>query len=374
MSVASQYSGTSPTVSPAKAPFQSSASYAEQSRQAAMAKQALDRIATDYASRGEGIAGQIPSAVRERAQTSAANVRQSMTPMVTDPFAGLDLYEYSGGPNSALISGLNAQREQLQKNYATNKADANNLYGILSSDIEEYGAGLQTRYQESAGKMSAAETARNDALIAEQAAQEARRAAAAAELGLSAESLQMAPDTTMDELMATNAGAASNWANLFEANRLREDASTGRQLAGATATKNQQLMAMKSYLDQQQSMLDQQIAMERSKSPTQTLTALGRGIESKVNEGIINQLFPEAPELTPRQQNVENAMRDLQMNPNDPRAVAAFSALQESAARKFGNKALLQEEPLTRAEMIALRSMDVPVSYFYPDASQFTNR
>lgn len=337
------------------------------------AKESLDRVVADFASRGEGIAGQIPAQVRERAQASAANLAQGQRG-VTDPFAGLNLYEYSGGANSALLAQLRAQREQAQKNYATNKADANNLYGILSSDIEEYGAGLQTRYTQSAEQMSGAEATRNDALIAEQAAQEGRRSAAASELGLGIESLQMAPSTTINELMATNAGAASNWANLFEANKLREDASTGRQLAGATATKNQQLLAMKSFLDQQQAAIDQQIAMERSKSPTKSLTALGRLIESRTNEEIVNQLFPQAAELTPRQKEAQSAMTDLGFNPSDPRDAARFSALQERAAQKFGNKALLQEQPLTREEMIALEAMGVPVSYFYPDTSQFTNR
>lgn len=334
-------------------------------------KETLNRIAADFTSRGEGLAGQLPAQVRERAQASAANVPRM--PEVTDPFAGLDLYEYSGGPNSALIAQLTAQREQAQKNYATNKADANNLYGILSSDIEEYGAGLQTRIRGSQESMAADETARTDALVAQQAAQEARRAAAAAELGLSAESLQAAPDNTLNEIMATNAGAASNWANLFEANRLREDSSTGRQMAGATATKNQQLIAMKNFLDQQQAAIDQQIAMERSKSPTQSLTALGRAIEAETNKRIVGQIFPGDPELTPRQQSTQQAMIDLNMDPSNPRDAARFSALQERAAQKFGNKALLQEEPLTREEMIVLKAMEVPVSYFYPDASQFRN-
>jgi hypothetical protein len=295
------FSGSSPTVTPAQAPLQSDASYAGQRN-----RQAIDAVVADYVSKAAPSARQQSAQLRQtvlptKSQPTTEAVAVNPLDMLLQDYNNLlsrpEAWQTTGGPNQAILSALRGQREQLQQNYATNKADANNLYGILSSDIEEYGAGLQTRYGESAGQMSAAETARNDALIAEQAAQEARRAAAAAELGLSAESLQMAPDTTMNELMATNAGAASNWANLFEANRLREDASTGRQLAGATATKNQQLLAMKGFLDQQSAAIDQQIAMERSKAPTRQLTEIGKVLQDAALGAYGDYLSPEEAPL-----------------------------------------------------------------------------
>jgi hypothetical protein len=285
--------------------------------------QSLNAVVADYTSRGGGLAGQLPTQIQQAAQAAARNLPGGQQQAPVNPMDLLlqdynnllsrpEAWDVSGGPNAGLISALRGQRETFQKNYATNKADANNLYGILSSDIEEYGAGLQTRYGESAEQMSAAETARNDALIAQQAAQEGRRAAAAAELGLSAESLQMTPDTTVNELMATNAGAASNWANLFEANRLREDASTGRQLAGATATKNQQLVAMKNFLDQQQAMVDQQISLERSKAPTRQLSDIGRVLQEAALGNYRDFLSPEEaaaysqnPQIAKKQQGFE---------------------------------------------------------------------
>lgn len=297
MVVRNPYSGTSPTVTPAIAPFQSTENYNAQRN-----AQSIDAIVGDYVSRTVPSAKQRSTQLRQqvlptRSQSTAEPVSVNPLDMLLADYNNLlnrpEAWQTVGGPNQAILSGLRVQREQLQKNYATNKANANNLYGILSSDIEEYGAGLQTRYGESQESMSAAETARTDALVAEQAAQEAKRAAAAAELGLSAESLQMAPDQTINELMATNAGAASNWANFFEANRLREDASTGRQLAGATATKNQQLIAMKNFLDQQQAAVDQQIAMERSKSPTRQLTEIGKVLQDAALGAYEDYLSPE---------------------------------------------------------------------------------
>jgi hypothetical protein len=282
--------------------------------------QALNAIIADFTSRGEGIAGQRPSQISQAAagrmsrgeQAQAVNPLDALYDAYIQMMSRPEAWETVGGPNQGMISALNAQRQQLQKNYATNKADANNLYGILSSDIEDYGAGLQERFGQSAEQMSAAETARVDAISAERAAQDARRAAAAAELGLSMESLQMAPDATTNELVAANAGAASNWANLFEANRLREDASTGRQLAGATATKNQQLIAMKNFLDQQQSMIDQEIAMERSKSPSRQLTAIGKALQAGALGGYENlfnpkgePLYSENPQIAKQQQGFE---------------------------------------------------------------------
>ena len=262
--------------------------------------ESLNAIVADYATRNPiPSARQASSELRQRALGTPAQQGPTMDPLdllnldYNNLLSRPEAWQTVGGPNQGIISALTAQRQQLQQNYATNKADANNLYGILSSDIEEYGTGLQTRYAESQESMSAAETARTDALVAEQAAQEARRAAAAAELGLGMESLQMTPDNTINELMATNAGAASNWANLFEANRLREDASTGRQLAGATATKNEQLLAMKNYLDQQQAMVDQQIMMERSKSPTRQLTEIGKVLQDAALGAYEDYLNPE---------------------------------------------------------------------------------
>jgi hypothetical protein len=296
------------------------------------ASQALNAIIADYtATQGLPSARRASSELRQRVLSSPA--RQASSPAVNPLDALYDAYnqlmgrpeawETVGGPNQGMISALNAQRQQLQRNYATNKADANNLYGILSSDIEEYGTGLQERYGQSAEQMSAAETARVDAISAERAAQDARRAAAAAELGLSMESLQMAPDTTTNELLAANAGAASNWANLFEANRLREDASTGRQLAGATATKNQQLIAMKNFLDQQQSMIDQQIASERAQSPTRQLTAIGKALQAGALGGYENlfnpkgePLYSENPQIAKKQQGFELFGKSMS-NPRD---------------------------------------------------------
>lgn len=311
------------------------------------------------------------------------NSQPAATPQYTDPFAGLDLYEYSGGPNAALLASLRSQREQLMKNYTQNRADVENLYGVLSQeegvastgllgDIEQYGADLQKRYDTTMGDMASAQTAYQQGITDQRATQGANRSNAAAELGLAAESLIAPPSTALDEISAMSGAAAENWRNLFSANKLFEQGSTSRQLTGAENTRNNQLLAMKRYLDDQQAAIDSEIAMEQSKSPTKSLTALGRAIEAATNEQIVNQLFPEAPGLTPRQQDAANAMIDLGLTPGNPADDAAFSALQEEAYNAYNNF-IATGQPLTRQQAIALEAMGVPLGYMNPNYAGFTN-
>ena len=331
--------------------------------------QALNAVVADYTARnGIPSARRASSELRQRALGAPAEQGPTMDPLdllnmdYNNLLSRPEAWQTVGGPNQGIISALAAQREQLQQNYATNKADANNLYGILSSDIEEYGAGLQTRYGKSQESMSAAETARTDALVAEQAAQEARRAAAAAELGLSAESLQAAPDQTINEIMATNAGAASNWANLLEANKLQADASTGRQLTGATATKNQQLIAMKNFLDQQQAAVDQQIMMERSKSPTRQLTEIGKVLQDAALGAYEDYLSPEDapmysanPIIARRQQAFESEGRSM----DNPADMKWYSDTYNSIVSKLNNAKAGVSPGLTDAEKRFMQAFQI---------------
>lgn len=188
------------------------------------------------------------------------------------------MYETVGGPNAALIAQLNAQKAQYAQNYSQNKADVENLYGTLTQDITQYGTDLQGRYDTTMGQMATDQSGYQQGLTDTLASQQANRAAAAAELGLGVESLQAPPSTAMNEIAAASGAAAENWKNLFSANKLFEQASTGRQVTGAENTKSNQLLAMKRYLDQQNMALDAQIAGEKSKTATQQLTDVGKAL------------------------------------------------------------------------------------------------
>lgn len=230
------------------------------------------------------------------------------------------MYTTVGGPNAALISSLQAQKAQLQKNYGQNKADANNLYGELSSDIETYGEALQQRYTTDIGAMATAQEERQQGLADLQTQRDADRARVAASLGIAAEDVQTPQSTALQEIAGLSSAAATNWENLFKANQLLAEGSTGRQLAGAKATQADQLMAMKRFLDAQSLAIDSQIAAERMKAPTQELTDIGKALRSLEVDELVRQAqaaFPErygageGPDKTDLIQGFETAQKNI---------------------------------------------------------------
>lgn len=352
MVIRNPYSGSSPTVTPAKAPLQSTEDYSAQRN-----KQALDAIAADYvtrtaaAPRRQTVGSQ--KLQSQIAQQAAVNPLDMLLADYNNLLSRPEAWETVGGPNQGIISALQGQRKQFQENYKTNRADANNLYGILTSDIEGYGEALQGRYATSAEQMSAAEAARTTAVTDAAAQAEARRRAAAAELGLAVEEVQQPADSATQEILATNAGAASNWANLLEANRLQAAASTGRQVAGATATKNQQLLAMKNFLDQNLAAVDQQIMMERSKSPTRQLTDIGKVLQDAAlgaYEDYLNPqegpMYSQNPAIAKKQQGFEYFGKSM-ANPAD---LQWYDKTYSSIINKISNAKAGVSPSLTQAE------------------------
>jgi len=269
-------------------------------------RDALESITAEYTgrggvlsgSRGEGIAGQLPGQAEERAIAG----RQAPAPRPEDPRGSFlqslldQMYTTSGGPNAAMIAQYNAQKKQLQENYSQNKADANNLYGQLSSDIETYGAGLQERYTTDIDAMAATQAERQQGLADLQSQRDADRARVAASLGIGAEDVQTPQSSALQEIAGLSSAAASNWENLFKTNKLLADASTGRQVAGAKATQADQLMAMKRFLDAQSQAIDSQIAMERMRPVTQELTDVGKALRSLEVDELVSQAQAAFPE------------------------------------------------------------------------------
>ena len=280
-------------------------------------RDALESIAAEYTgtggtlsgTRGEGIAGQLPGQVRERA------IAGRQAPAGEEQGSGFNLqavldqmYRTVGGPNAAMLAQFEAQKQQLQKNYSQNKADANNLYGTLSTDedvpstgllgdIERYGGQLQERYTTDIEGMATGQGERQEQLAGLQSQRDADRARVAASLGIGAEDVQTPQSSTLQEIAGLSSQASSNWENLFKANQLLAEGSTGRQIAGAQATKSNQLMAMKRYLDAQNAAIDSQIAMERMKTPTQELTDFGKFAQPAMFGEQLRQLQGIAPNI-----------------------------------------------------------------------------
>tara|TARA_R110001606_G_scaffold149293_1_gene289249 strand:+ start:29 stop:715 length:687 start_codon:yes stop_codon:yes gene_type:complete len=170
------------------------------------------------------------------------------------------------------------------------------------------------------GEMDTAQSQYQQNITDTRAGQQDNRAAAAAELGLSAESLQAAPSTAMDEIAATSGAAAENWKNLFSANQLFEQSSTDRQVTGANNTKSNQLLGMKRYLDSQNMALDAQIAAEKGKTATQELTDVGRALRGAQVDQTLKYAQSIAPgiygsgseaEQTALMSGFDNAQRDI---------------------------------------------------------------
>ena len=179
-------------------------------------RDALESIAAEYTgtggtlsgTRGEGIAGQLPGQVRERA------IAGRQAPAGEEQGSGFNLqavldqmYRTVGGPNAAMLAQFEAQKQQLQKNYSQNKADANNLYGTLSTDedvpstgllgdIERYGGQLQERYTTDIEGMATAQGERQQQLADLQSQRDADRARVAASLGIGAEDVQTPQSST----------------------------------------------------------------------------------------------------------------------------------------------------------------------------------
>jgi sulfite reductase alpha subunit-like flavoprotein len=292
--------------------------------------------------------------------------------MATDTQNALNLllgqmYETSGGPNQATIRQLEAQRLAAQKNYKTNRADAQNLYGVLSQDIQEMGADLQTSYGTAIGESEASAAARQAELSAEQARQQANRQKAAAELGLAPESIQTnyASDEALNTGMGNVAAGATNWENLLRSQKESAMERTNRLVTATGNTKTQTLLGMKAFLDAQQAQINAQIAGERGKTPTQKLTPLGKILSGAMNEQTLKQAQAQFPELfgsqevklTKGQQAAQDVMTQLGINSQQYSDLLATGTvlLQEGRAAE-----------LTNPQRIVLASLGVP-QYMFGD-------
>jgi hypothetical protein len=248
------------------------------------------------------------------------------------------MYETSGGPNQAAIRQLEAQRLAAQKNYKTNRADAQNLYGVLSQDIQGMGTDLQTSYDAAIGESQSTASARQAALSAELVRQQENRNRAAAELGLAQEAAltNYASDEALNTGMGNVATSATDWENLLRGQQASAQERTNRMVTATGNTKTQTLLGMKAFLDAQQAQINAQIAGERGKTPTQKLTPLGKLLSGAMNDQTLKKAQAQFPDLfgsagvqlTPGEQAAQNAMTQYGIGPQE------YSTLLSSAMLK----------------------------------------
>lgn len=187
-------------------------------------------------------------------------------------------YSYlTGGPNWALINQLTQQRKDAQKRYKTNRADVENMYGQLTTDVQADTEALGKSYDAGMQQSSAAAQANVAGLSGELAAQQERRNRAAAELGISKEALLTDYGSTgrLNEAMGTVLGQNQNWQGLLTAQKnLAVERGNNMQTAVGN-TKNQTTTAMKQEYDRVATNINNAIRSEKSRQAVRKLTEEG---------------------------------------------------------------------------------------------------
>ena len=232
---------------------------------------------------GAGNATNIAVSKLEQAyKDAAANVTPSDTAFNDYLSAKNDTYgKYSyltGGPNMGLINQLNQQKKDKAKLYKTNRADVENMYGQLTSDVEVDNAALQQSYDtgiQQAGQRTQDAVA---GLSAELAAQNARRTQGAKELGIQNEVALGDPQSTgaLNEAMGTLLGQNQNWQGLLTSQKQSAMQQGQNVEAGIGNTRNQITTGMKQTLDFANANINNAIRSEKSRVAVRKLTDEGK--------------------------------------------------------------------------------------------------
>ena len=344
-------------------------------------KQTLDTVVRDYTdSRGQGIAGQTAAGAMEGAQRKYSPSGINFARDAAQMQAGLDAldaasWEMVGGVNWGAINALNAQKTSLNKNYATNRADAESMYGTLSTDeavastgmigdIQTMGGQLDTAYTNQIQGSQDASTKRQELLSAEQQRQQANRERVQASMGVGKEGSLMsyASDAGLSKGMADVAASAGSWEDLLRTQQTSAQSSTSNLMTGAANTRDQTILNMKNYLDGQVGQIDSQIANYKSQGPTRQLSDIGKLLQKAQN----NQVLNEAQRMYPDQYGAGNVpeMTDAEALRSSLNVTAQdYANMQATAMAKFSERELNPTDPqykLTAVEQAILQASGLP--------------
>lgn len=188
-------------------------------------------------------------------------------------------YSYlTGGPNWGLINQLRGQDKAAQKRYKTNRADVENMYGELTSDVkadtEALGQSYDTGMTESANRAQGIVTG----LSGELAAQDQRRNAVAQSLGIGKEAAltDFGSTTALNEAMGTVLGQNQNWQGFLQSQKGTALQQGANIAAGVTNTQNQMTTEMKKEYDRVHDYYTNAINNEKSKQAVRKLTEEGK--------------------------------------------------------------------------------------------------
>ena len=196
----------------------------------------------------------------------------------------------TGGPNQALIRQLTDLSKKKLEQYKSNRADAENMYGQLTTKVEGFGTAIGQGYDSAISSTAQQGQASQQALSQELANQSGRRANAFKELGIEREGAltDFRSDTALNEAMGNILASSGSWQGLLQTQKQGAGERNKNLQTALGNTLNQTVLGMKEQYDAVKEAYDSQIASEKSKTATRKLNELGKmfskGALSKLEE------------------------------------------------------------------------------------------
>lgn len=198
-------------------------------------------------------------------------------------------YSYvTGGPNQQLISQLNQLKERKLSQYKNNRADAETIYGELSTDVQTDTAALQKDYGTAITDTANRGLAAKTELSNEATAQQGRRDKAAKELGIEREMAltDFGSTTALNDAMSRVLQSSDSWQSLLTSQKLGAQERGSALGTAVGATKNKTVLGMKQAYDAAKEQINQQLTAEKSKTSTRKLNEIGQMLQ----KGLLGQL------------------------------------------------------------------------------------
>jgi hypothetical protein len=199
----------------------------------------------------------------------------------------LDKYgQTTGGPNAGVLRSLNQGIQQKNQQYKQNSASVENMYGELSQESENAKKSLLGAYEQSIGQTGERASGLQNVLSQEGAAQEARRVALAAELGVSPENAltQYSSQQRLNEAMGQVLSQGQSWQGLLESQKLSAKQQADRMRTAIGNTKSATKLGLTEAYQNALNNYKSQIAQEKSKVATTQLSPFGQ-IQADVTLG-----------------------------------------------------------------------------------------
>lgn len=190
---------------------------------------------------------------------------------------------YVGGPNAAIIKSLNQGIQDKSKQYKTNAADVENMYGELTTEAKSSAARIMSQYDQAIGQTGERASALQNVLSREMETQQARRAGLAAELGISPQNAltDYRSDDRFNEAMTQVLGQGQSWQNLLESQKMSSADQAASMRTAIGNTKNMTKLQLAEARDSAINQYKSAIAQEQSKQASLQLSPVGQ-IRAKV--------------------------------------------------------------------------------------------